>query len=79
MTTELRVLRPSEWNEWFECLELAFGGVADSPEQRELEEALTEHERSVGIWDGPDVVATSGAFSFRLAVPGGALVLEPRG
>lgn len=74
MTTELRVLRPSEWNEWFECLELAFGGVAEPPEQRELEESLTEHERSLGIWDGPDVVATSGAFSFRLAVPGGALV-----
>lgn len=68
------MLRPSEWNEWFECLELAFGGVPESPEQRELEEALAEHERSVGIWDGSDVVATAGAFSFRLAVPGGALV-----
>ncbi|MFB7957557.1 GNAT family N-acetyltransferase [Streptomyces sp. NPDC056045] len=74
MTTELRVLRPSEWNQWFECLELAFGGVAEPPEQRELEEQLTEHERSIGIWDGDDVVGTTGAFSFRLAVPGGALV-----
>ncbi|MFE7043147.1 GNAT family N-acetyltransferase [Streptomyces atratus] len=74
MTTELRVLRPSEWNEWFECLELAFGGVAEPPEQRELDEQLTEHERSIGIWDGTDVVATAGAFSFRVAVPGGALV-----
>ncbi|MDX2728091.1 MULTISPECIES: GNAT family N-acetyltransferase [Streptomyces] len=75
MTTQLRVLRPSEWNEWFGSLELAFGGVvADSPEERELWEALTEHERSIGIWDGPDVVGTAGAFSFRLAVPGGALV-----
>ncbi|WP_326765585.1 GNAT family N-acetyltransferase [Streptomyces sp. NBC_01591] len=74
MTTELRVLRPSEWNEWFECLELAFGGVAEPPEQRELYEQLTEHERSIGIWDGDDVVATAGAFSFRVAVPGGALV-----
>ncbi|MFF9348364.1 GNAT family N-acetyltransferase [Streptomyces sp. NPDC014734] len=74
MTTELRVLRPSEWNQWFECLELAFGGVAEPPEERELVEELTEHERSIGIWDGSDVVATSGAFSFRVAVPGGALV-----
>lgn len=75
MTTELRVLRPSEWNEWFRSLELAFGGVVtDSPEERELWETLTEHERSIGIWDGPDVVGTAGAFSFRLAVPGGALV-----
>ena len=74
MTTELRVLHPSEWNQWFTSLELAFGGVAEPPEQRELEERLTEHERSIGIWDGPDVVATAGAYSFRLAVPGGALV-----
>lgn len=74
MTTELRVLRPSEWNEWFECLELAFGGVREAPEQRELHESLTEPERSLGIWDGDRVVATAGAFSFRVAVPGGALV-----
>ncbi|MET7647369.1 GNAT family N-acetyltransferase [Streptomyces sp. NPDC005426] len=74
MTTELRVLRPSEWNEWFTCLELAFGGVQESPEQRELDQALTEPARSLGIWDGDDVVATAGAFSFRVAVPGGALV-----
>ncbi|MGW1230321.1 GNAT family N-acetyltransferase [Streptomyces sp. NPDC001478] len=74
MTTELRVLRPSEWNQWFESLELAFGGVAEPPEQRELDEALTEHERSIGIWDGDEVVGTAGAFSFRVAVPGGAMV-----
>ncbi|MFF1835694.1 GNAT family N-acetyltransferase [Streptomyces sp. NPDC058231] len=74
MTTELRVLRPSEWNEWFASLELAFGGVLESPEERELWDSLTEHKRSLGVWDGSDVVATAGAFSFRLAVPGGALV-----
>lgn len=74
MTTELRVLRPSEWNQWFDCLELAFGGVAEPPEERELFEQLTEPERSLGIWDGDDVVGTAGAFSFRVAVPGGALV-----
>lgn len=74
MTTELRVLQPSEWDQWFSCLELAFGGVPESPEQRELDQALTECERSIGFWDGDDVVATAGAFSFRVAVPGGALV-----
>ncbi|MFF8911869.1 GNAT family N-acetyltransferase [Streptomyces sp. NPDC015032] len=74
MTTELRVLQPSEWNEWFECLELAFGGDGETPEERELWEQLTEPERSLGIWDGDDVVGTAGAFSFRVAVPGGALV-----
>lgn len=74
MTTELRVLQPSEWNKWFSSLELAFGGSQEPAEQRELYQSLTEYERSIGIWDGDDVVATTGAFTFRLAVPGGALV-----
>ncbi|MEU9198777.1 GNAT family N-acetyltransferase [Streptomyces sp. NPDC048332] len=74
MTTELRVLRPSEWNKWFSSLELAFGGAEEPAEQLEQYRSVTEYERSIGIWDGDDVVATAGAFSFRLAVPGGALV-----
>ncbi|MEE4489962.1 GNAT family N-acetyltransferase [Streptomyces sp. BE230] len=74
MTTELRVLQPSEWNQWFSSLELAFGGAEEPAEQREQYQSVTEYERSIGIWDGDDVVATAGAFSFRLAVPGGALV-----
>lgn len=74
MTTELRVLQQSEWNKWFSSLELAFGGAQEPAEQREQYQSVTEYERSIGIWDGDDVVATAGAFSFRLAVPGGALV-----
>ncbi|WP_299527476.1 GNAT family N-acetyltransferase [uncultured Streptomyces sp.] len=71
MTTELRVLRPEEWNQWFGCLERAFGGVETPPQERAQDEALTEHARSLGIWDGPDPVATAGAFTFRVTVPGG--------
>ncbi|MGW2020277.1 GNAT family N-acetyltransferase [Streptomyces sp. NPDC001927] len=74
MTTELRVLEPAEWDEWYGVLELAFGGVAESPDERALYRSLTECERSYGVWDGESCVATSGAFSFRLSVPGGALV-----
>ncbi|MFV2117645.1 GNAT family N-acetyltransferase [Streptomyces sp. Act-28] len=74
MTTEPRVLAPVEWNVWYGQLERAFGGVADAPEERALWEALTEHERSLGVWDGEECVGTAGAFSFRLSVPGGAVV-----
>ncbi|WP_028813436.1 GNAT family N-acetyltransferase [Streptomyces flavidovirens] len=74
MTTELRVLRASEWNDWLEAFELAFGGVAQSAEGRELDRAVTEPARSLGVWDGDQCVGTASAFSFRLAVPGGALV-----
>lgn len=74
MTTELRVLEPAEWDEWYGMLELAFGGVTESPEERGLYRELTEFERSIGVWDGESCVGTAGAFSFRLSVPGGALV-----
>jgi predicted acetyltransferase len=74
LTPELRVLRPAEWDEWYRSLERAFGGVAEAPEERELWQDLTEVDRSIGAWDGDTCVGTAGAFSFRLSVPGGALV-----
>ncbi|GAA2477909.1 GNAT family N-acetyltransferase [Streptomyces gobitricini] len=74
MTTDLRALRPAEWEPWFRQLELAFGGVPEHPQERELWKALTECERSIGVWDGDVCVGTAGAFTFRLSVPGGALV-----
>lgn len=77
MTTELRALRPDEWDDWYGTLELAFGGITEAHEERELWRDLTECERSVGAWDGDTCVGTSGAFSFRLSVPGGALVDVP--
>ncbi|MFF5444645.1 GNAT family N-acetyltransferase [Streptomyces sp. NPDC012888] len=74
MTLEMRVLRPDEWDVWYEQLELAFGGVAESAEERTLYRSLTEPERSLGVWDGEECVGSAGAFSFRVSVPGGALV-----
>ncbi len=72
MTTELRTLRAAEWDGWYGKLERAFGGVAEAPEERGLYRDLTEVDRSIGVWDGPEVVGTAGAFSFRMTVPGGA-------
>ncbi|MFF9199603.1 GNAT family N-acetyltransferase [Streptomyces sp. NPDC014779] len=74
MTTELRVLDPAEWDKWYAVLELAFGGVPEADEERKLWQELTEHERSLGAWDGDRCVGTAGAFSFRLTVPGGRSV-----
>ncbi|MER7515839.1 GNAT family N-acetyltransferase [Streptomyces sp. NPDC126499] len=74
MTTELRVLDPAAWDDWYGVLEFAFGGVPEAAEERELWQELTEHERSVGVWDGDRCVGTAGAFTFRLTVPGGAAV-----
>ncbi|GGP57567.1 GNAT family N-acetyltransferase [Streptomyces abikoensis] len=74
MTTDLRVLRPTDWDQWYGTLELAFGGVPETPEERTLWRELTRFDRSIGAWDGPDVVGSAGSFAFRMAVPGGSLV-----
>ncbi|MEV6672846.1 GNAT family N-acetyltransferase [Streptomyces sp. NPDC051162] len=74
MTTELRVLRPAEWDEWYGSLELAFGGMSEPDEERALWQELTLFDRWLGTWDGDEVVGTTGAFDFRMAVPGGAVV-----
>ncbi|MCM2428398.1 GNAT family N-acetyltransferase [Streptomyces sp. RKAG337] len=74
MTTELRVLDAGQWDDWYGKLERAFGGPAESREERALWRELTDCERSLAAWDGDEIAGTAGAFSFRLSVPGGALV-----
>ncbi len=71
---ELRVLRQDEWDVWYGSLVRAFGGVPEAPEERELWHSLSEFDRFLGMWDGDACVGTAGAFTFRLCVPGGALV-----
>ncbi|MET9883650.1 GNAT family N-acetyltransferase [Streptomyces sp. NPDC006430] len=74
MALDMRVLQAHEWDIWYEHLELAFGGVHFSPERRDLHRSLTEVERSLGVWDGETCVGSAAAYTFRLTVPGGALV-----
>ncbi|MFI1012968.1 GNAT family N-acetyltransferase [Streptomyces sp. NPDC020965] len=74
MTTELRVLRPTEWDAWYGTLGLAFGGIAEPDEKQKLIQQLTDYERSLAVWDGADCVATAGTFGFRVTAPGGAAV-----
>ncbi|KOG42105.1 GNAT family N-acetyltransferase [Streptomyces resistomycificus] len=74
MGTDVRVLRQDDWDEWYDNLIRAFGGVPESSEERELWRELTEVGRSIGVWDGDACVGSAGAFSFRLTVPGGAAV-----
>ncbi|MFE6172194.1 GNAT family N-acetyltransferase [Streptomyces sp. NPDC056464] len=71
---ELRALRQDEWDNWYDTLIRAFGGVPEAAEERELWDTLIGFERSVGAWDGDICVGTAGAFDFRLTVPGGASV-----
>ncbi|PKW07820.1 Predicted acetyltransferase [Streptomyces sp. 1222.5] len=72
--TELTTLRPEDFDQWWEHLVRAFGGGPSSAEERELDKSLTEFDRSLVVRDGDAIVGTSGAFSFRMTVPGGAAV-----
>ncbi|MBT2466710.1 GNAT family N-acetyltransferase [Streptomyces sp. ISL-66] len=79
MALETRVLTADEWDVWFDHLELAFGGVPELSEERELCKSLTELTRSLGVWDGGQCVGSAGAFSFRLSVPGGGALVPAAG
>ncbi|MEU8028363.1 GNAT family N-acetyltransferase [Streptomyces sp. NPDC049099] len=72
--TEPKTLRPEEFDQWWDHLVRAFGGGPASPEERELDKSVTEFDRSLAVWDADAIVGTSGAFSFRMTVPGGAVV-----
>ncbi len=74
MTTDLRVLAEAEWDDWFGTFALAFGGTPTPAGKEELWRDLVEVDRMLGAWDGDTCVGTAGSFSFRLSVPGGALV-----
>ncbi|MFE6689890.1 GNAT family N-acetyltransferase [Streptomyces sp. NPDC057743] len=74
MTTELRRLRETDWDAWFDTLDVVFGGVPDTPERRAWWRSVSEVPRDIAVWDGDAIVGTAGAFSFGLTVPGGAEV-----
>ncbi|MEU3371608.1 GNAT family N-acetyltransferase [Streptomyces sp. NPDC006660] len=74
MTTQLRVLDPAEWDEWYAAIVAAFGGIPDAAEEVELWRELIVADRSLGVWDGSACVAATSTFPFRISVPGGAVV-----
>ncbi|GGO80940.1 GNAT family N-acetyltransferase [Wenjunlia tyrosinilytica] len=70
----MRVLEPEGWDAFYDALERAFGGGAESAEEREVWRSVSNCDRFIGVYDGNDVVGTAGVFSFRLTVPGGESV-----
>lgn len=77
MTTEVRVLAPEQWKTYYHLLERAFGGPSEPDEERELWDRLAERERMLAAYDNGSIVGTAGAFSFRMTLPGGALLDTP--
>ena len=69
MDFDLRPVTEEEVPEFLRCSEGAFGVQVDD-EAVEVEAKAVEVDRSLAVLDGDDIVATAGAFSFELTMPG---------
>ena len=68
----VRPLTPEEFPTAHRLLMLVFGESADDAD-RESELSVFELDRSLGTFDGDQLVGCMGAYSFDMSVPGGAL------
>ena len=72
MSVEIRAVSPDETRAFHRAMGVPFG-FDPTPEMTERFENIIEHERLRAAYDGDQLVATFGAFSFRMTVPGGTL------
>lgn len=66
---QLRPARPEEWRAWRGAMSATFGEELTGPYLDEPA-PLAELDRSLGLWEGDRVVATSGIYTRVLTVPG---------
>lgn len=72
MTIDLRPFSEDELGIAFGVANVAFGGGDDTTVEREGR--TMEFDRSIGAFDGGQMVGTAGAYTFELTVPGAAQV-----
>src|SRR5919106_16852 len=70
--SQLRPARPDEWRAWRGAMSAAFGEQLAGPYLDEPS-PVAELDRSLGLWEGDRVVATSGIYSRMLTVPGAVM------
>jgi predicted acetyltransferase len=71
MDIDIRPVTEAEDTAYFDATERAFGHRFPADEL-ELARSITERDRTLAAFDGPDIVGTGGAFSLALTVPGGS-------
>jgi predicted acetyltransferase len=69
LEAQLRPARPEEWRAWRGAMSAAFGEEMAGPYLDEPA-PVAELDRSLGLWEGDRIVATSGIYSRVLTVPG---------
>jgi predicted acetyltransferase len=74
MTIDLRVLAAEDWDEFALRMGRAFGAAIEDPAELVMWQGFLPFERSLAAWADGGIVGTAGAFDFRMALPGGALL-----
>jgi predicted acetyltransferase len=76
MTLDIRPITPDEYRNFMVAEGIAFGG---RPSDADLEQrrATFELDRSLAAFEDGQIVATAGAYSFDLTLPGGATLAVP--
>ncbi|GII03784.1 GNAT family N-acetyltransferase [Planobispora takensis] len=72
MTFTLRPMTEADWSDWLAVDEEAFGSTIP-PHRAELFKGNTEFERSLGAYDGDQLVGVTAVCSFTMTVPGGPI------
>jgi predicted acetyltransferase len=69
----IRPITEADWAAYNAVSAQAFNNSAPPDEELDRERLVFEFDRSLAAFDGPDLVGTANAYSFRMTVPGGAL------
>ena len=72
MDIEIRPITPEEYGDFAVAAESAFGHQS-TPEELEIYRKVFEFERSLAAFEAETIVATAGAESLPVTVPGGKL------
>jgi predicted acetyltransferase len=69
----MRPIRPEEQRAYAGTLRRTFGGPLPTDAELAAAREITEFDRTLAIFDGSEIVATAGIFSYEMTVPGGGL------
>jgi predicted acetyltransferase len=71
----IRPISESEFPAYFAVIEHAFNSTYPTDPELQHDLAVFEFDRSLAAFDGPDMVGTAGAFTFRMTVPGDVVAM----
>jgi len=70
---KLRPIRLEEQRAYSTLMRRAFGASLPTDEELAISREITEFDRTLAFFDGPEIIATAGIFTYEMTVPGGTL------